>query len=246
MATIYDSALGGDGTAEGFTTKRVLLSGADFVVKDANGSRLGDQITIPKSTIVRFKRETMAQLVDAGVVIAPGLKPARDLADLARELSGKTVTREVTLTLRGDAVDQKKRTAVISFSSEAEVERWFGIEVLSHDPGHVRMDRLNNGAPLLHGHNRNDQVGVVDSARIAGGVGVAVIRLSRSARGEEFLQDLADGIRRKVSVGYRIHKVEVEKVSSDIEKVRVIDWEPQEVSIVSIPADDSVGVIIGS
>lgn len=243
MVAVYDRALGGPTTVEGFTTKEIRLLGQDFVVKDDNGSRVGNEVQIPKSTVIRFERGLMSRLVDSGLAVAPKLKPGRDLA---RQLTGKTVCREVTLTLRGNAIDTKKRTAVLSFSSEVEVERWYGIEVLSHSAGHVRLGRLNNGAPLLHGHNRNDQIGVVDSAQIAGRHGIASVRLSRSARGEEFLQDLLDGIRRKVSVGYRIHKVEVEKLSSDVEKVRVVDWEPQEISLVSIPADDSVGVIIGS
>ncbi len=53
---------------------------------------------------------------------------------------------------------------------------------------------------------------------------------------------MLDGIRRLVSVGYRIHKTETENKPGGVEIVRVTDWEPFEISIVSIPADDSVGV----
>ena len=140
------------------------------------------------------------------------------------------------------AVDSDARTVELSFSSEAEVERWYGVEILDHSAT-VRMDRLRNQAPLLLNHDRGQQIGVIESAQIDGSDkrGRAAVRFSRSALGEEIFRDVEDGIRGLVSVGYRIHKVEVEE-RGKVEFVRVVDWEPFEISIVSIPADDSVGV----
>jgi HK97 family phage major capsid protein/HK97 family phage prohead protease len=141
------------------------------------------------------------------------------------------------------AINEKERTVSLSFSSETPVERWFGSEVLGHESGNVRMNRLENGAALLMDHDRKDQVGVVETATIdKDRKGRAVVRFSRSARGEEIFQDVKDGIRRLVSVGYRIHKQVTEKQSGGVEVVRVVDWEPYELSIVAIPADDTVGV----
>ena len=141
------------------------------------------------------------------------------------------------------AIDKDKRTVEIAFSSEAAVERWFGREVLSHDTQHVRLGRLNNGGALLVEHDRRDQVGVVVRAWVDEDKrGRASVRFGKSARAEEIFQDVQDGIRRLVSVGYRIHKQETKNESGGLESVRVVDWEPYELSLVSIPADDSVGV----
>jgi hypothetical protein len=51
-----------------------------------------------------------------------------------------------------------------------------------------------------------------------------------------------DGIRRNASVGYVIHELVLEKQEGDLYTYRVTDWEPLEGSLVSIPADPSVGV----
>jgi len=141
------------------------------------------------------------------------------------------------------AVDEEKRTVEIAFSSEEPYERAFGSEVLDHDPQSLRLGRLENGAAVLVNHDPNDQVGVVESARVdEDRRGRAVIRFSRSKRGQEIFQDVVDDIRSLVSVGYRIHKYDVTERRGESDLVRVTDWEPFELSIVSIPADTSVGV----
>lgn len=142
------------------------------------------------------------------------------------------------------AVDEKARTVSLSFSSEAPVERYFGNEILDHSPSSVRLERLNGGAPLLLNHDSDEQIGVVESATIDAKArkGRAVVRFSKSEDAEEVFQDVLDGIRRLVSVGYRIHKTETETKPGGVESVRVTDWEPYEISLVSIPADNSVGV----
>ena len=137
------------------------------------------------------------------------------------------------------ALDEENRTVRLSFSSEEPVERWFGSEVLSHSPESVRMDRLNGGAPLLWNHDTSDQIGRVESASIEDGRGYAVVRFSKSARAEELYQDVVDGITSNVSVGYRIHEMEQE---GDKEVFRATDWQPHEISLVSVPADASVGI----
>lgn len=140
-------------------------------------------------------------------------------------------------------IDEEKRTVELAFSSEAEVERWFGIEVLDHSQGAMKTGRLNDGAAVLVNHDWHDQVGVVESVTLgADRKGRAVVRFGRGARASEVWQDIVDGIRRHVSVGYSINKVEVEERSGLADLVRVTDWEPHEISIVSVPADASVGV----
>jgi HK97 family phage major capsid protein len=136
-------------------------------------------------------------------------------------------------------VDEDSRTLTLSFSSEAPVERWFGTEVLSHSPGSVDLTRLNSKAGLLANHDLNDQIGVVESAKIENGRGIATVRFSKSERGEEFYQDVLDGIRSGVSVGYVIDEME-EKSERVFEATR---WSPHEISLVSTPADLSATVM---
>ncbi|KAA9133462.1 phage major capsid protein [Marinihelvus fidelis] len=131
----------------------------------------------------------------------------------------------------------------LSFSSEYEVERWYGVEILDHSDGAVDLDRLNNGGSFLVNHRWDDQVGVIEEARVENKRGIAVIRFSRSDRGQEIFQDMADGIRTLVSVGYRIREMVLEKHDDDEgETYRILRWEPFEISTVSVPADPTVGV----
>jgi len=102
---------------------------------------------------------------------------------------------------------------------------------------------MTSGGPLLMDHNSRDHVGVIESVQIgADRVGRAVVRFGKSARAEEVFNDVKDGIRRNVSVGYVIHKAVLQSTEEDKDAYRVSDWEPFEVSLVSVPADTSVGV----
>lgn len=141
------------------------------------------------------------------------------------------------------AINVEARTVELAFSSEVEYRRWFGIEVLGHAAGEVRLGRLQNKAPLLWMHDWDDQRGVVESVRIdADNVGRAVVRFSKSECGEQLFQDIVDGIVTKVSVGYQVHGLKLIEEREDVEVYRVTDWEPFEISMVSVPADDTVGV----
>ena len=147
--------------------------------------------------------------------------------------------------LSRSSLDEDERTVDVIFSTETdEVERSWGVEILDHGAKSVRLKRLNNSAPLLLDHDPREQVGVIESARINGKTGAATVRFSRSAKGEEIFQDVKDGIRSKISVGYRVHALVMEKRDkmTGKETYRVMDWEPFEVSLVSIPADDNAGV----
>lgn len=141
------------------------------------------------------------------------------------------------------SIDEDNRTVQLSFSSEANVERWYGSEILDHKPGSVRLDRINDGGAFLVNHDRNDQVGVVSDAKIEKDkVGRCLVRLGKSKRAEEIFQDIKDGIRTKVSVSYMVHEMVLESSKDGHDTYRITDWEPTEISVVSIPADTSVGV----
>ena len=137
-----------------------------------------------------------------------------------------------------DQVDAEARTVTLSFSSEQPVERWFGTEVLSHSAESVDLTRLNAKAALLANHDLNDQIGVIENATVENGRGIATVRFSKSERGEEFYQDVLDGIRLNVSVGYTIEEMEEKS-----ERVfTATQWAPHEISLVSTPADFTVGI----
>lgn len=142
-----------------------------------------------------------------------------------------------------ESVDSEARTVELAFSSESPVERWFGNEILDHGSSSVRLQRLKDAGPLLVDHNPRDHVGVVEEVQIGSDRrGRSVVRFGRSARAEEVFRDVLDGIRTKVSVGYMIHKMVLESKEGDSETYRAIDWEPMEISLVSVPADPSVGI----
>ncbi|AOH36873.1 phage major capsid protein [Luteimonas sp. JM171] len=140
-------------------------------------------------------------------------------------------------------IDEEARTVEVAFSSEFPGERFWGVEILDHSPGSMRTERLLAGGAVLVDHDSRDHVGVVVSARTdADRVGRATLRFGRSARASEIFQDVIDGIRPNVSVRYQIHEAVLEKVEGGSEIYRITDWEPLEISIVSVPFDPTVGV----
>ena len=161
--------------------------------------------------------------------------------DRAAELRGTSQHRDLPIEIR--ATDDDTRAVELAFSSETPVERYWGIEILDHRPGAVRLGRLNNGGALLLQHDGDRQIGAVAFARIdPDRMGRAQVRFSRGALGEEIYQDVRDGIRRLVSTGYIIHDLKPDGERDGVPVYRITDWEPIEISIVSIPADATVGV----
>jgi HK97 family phage major capsid protein len=155
-----------------------------------------------------------------------------------------------SIQLDRSSIDQESRTMELSFASEEPYERYWGVEILGHEAREVRLDRINNSGALLMDHNTKDQIGVVERAWIdtATRKARALVRFGKSARASEIMQDVIDGIRRNVSVSYNILRMKLmksEKIDGTNETVdtyRVTDWEPLEVSLVSVPADVTVGV----
>ncbi len=142
-----------------------------------------------------------------------------------------------------ESINEEARTCELAFSSEAPYQRVWGVEILDHSAEAIDLTRLKSGGPVLCDHDTRDQVGVIESVRIdADRVGRAVVRFGRSARAEEIFRDVVDGIRKNVSVGYSIDDLVLEAKSGDEETYRVTRWTPYEISLVSVPADFSVGV----
>ena len=157
--------------------------------------------------------------------------------DALRAMPGIGKYQRAELTTFDEVED---RTYEFPFSSEFPVARYFGNEILSHEANAADLSRLNDGAPLLFNHNPDRVIGVVEGARIdsKGRRGYARVRFSRNPFAQEILSDVKDGVLRNVSFGYSIDKME-ERGSGDYVATA---WAPYEVSIVSVPADKTVGI----
>jgi HK97 family phage major capsid protein len=143
--------------------------------------------------------------------------------------------------------DENNNFVTLSFSSEVACQRTDEhgrkyYEVLDHSIDSVDLSRLKQRAPVLDGHDWNKQIGVIESVSIGSDKkGRAVVKMSRSQEGQEFYQDIVDGIRGNVSVGYTLGNYRSVGRVDGIE-VRRYEWFPHEISFVAVPADTSVGV----
>mgnify|MGYP006371778115 FL=1 len=117
------------------------------------------------------------------------------------------------------------------------------MEGLSLDRWAIETDFLGGGtAPLVLDHVPRKQIGVVENVSIDDDkILRADVRLGKSALASEVFDDIVDGIRQNISVGYLIKAWEKVKRGNQ-DGYRVTLWQPLEISIVSIPADTTVGV----
>ena len=142
-----------------------------------------------------------------------------------------------------EKIDKDLRTLEFSAASEEPYARWDGVETLRIDESAIDFSRLKSAAPLLLGHDTRYQIGVVERAWIEDQKLRVSVRFSRSALGEEIMQDVIDGIRQNVSIGYQVITEERAKGDGNMpDQYTATSWQPMEVSIVPIPADNSVGV----
>lgn len=166
------------------------------------------------------------------------------------EFDGPTFTRAATIA----ATSSSNHEIDLVWTTGAAVRRYdrgtgepFD-EVLDLSPSSVRLQRLNNGAPLLDMHASGSLeriIGVVvpGSVRLTATEGRASVRLSKRKELAGIVQDIRDGIIRNISVGYRVHKVEKTAASAgQVAQYRAVDWEPVEVSMVAVPADPGARV----
>lgn len=155
--------------------------------------------------------------------------------------------RETTI----DHVDTDSRTVELSFSSETPYGRWFGDEILCHDEECINLERFNNGlGTVLFNHDRDAVVGHIEKVWLEDNRGKALVRFDTDEQSETIFQKVQSGTLQGVSVGYAINRYEVledEDTKSTNGRFSgpayvVTDWEPLEISIVSVPADPTVGV----
>lgn len=160
-----------------------------------------------------------------------------------QSIKAKSLIRNAAITeLKED--EKGDRRIALSFSSEEPFERWFGMEILNHSNENVDLEFLNSGnAPLLLDHDPEKVIGVIESCVIKDRRGLAIVRFSENKIPSEIYQDVIDGIRKNISVGYRITDLKLREIAEEnIETYDVTKWRPFEISIVSIPADETVGI----
>jgi len=141
--------------------------------------------------------------------------------------------------------DTEKRTIEFSVSSEFPVVRYSGNdefyeEILSHNAEDVNLSRII-GAPLLLQHEMEDVIGVIEGAKIENQRLLVKARFSKNKKAQEVFEDVTDGIRRNVSIGYFLRGCVKKERLNDGQRF-YFSWEPYECSIVSVPADPTVGI----
>ena len=185
-------------------------------------------MTTENSVTVTIPEEAIAA---STVTVMPDAQGERKLPENKRQMRAMQ-SGEVTI---GD-----DRTIEFPFSSEEPVARWFGDEILSHEKAAADLGRLNDGAPLLFNHNMDDYIGVVEKSWVGEDKrAYARVRFANHDRANQIMQDVKDGILRNVSFAYEVRKyVEDAKTKT----YTGTDWMAYEVSFVTVPADQTVGV----
>jgi HK97 family phage major capsid protein len=201
------------------------------------------------SVSVHIDTEDQADVIEA---IANMPQPAQETVqvdengnEIVMDLSddrkaGERVTRSDAMEARVESVDDRRVS--MSISSESPVQRSYGDEVLDHKPESIDLSFINSGrAPLLLDHDPEKQIGVIESVSLDASARKlrATVRFSKNALASEVYSDVADNIRGNVSIGYSIAKMVKENNGAIY---RATSWRPMEASIVSIPADVTVGV----
>lgn len=163
---------------------------------------------------------------------------------------GGRFSRELTVkSIRAKEGEGNERKFILSFSSEEPYERWWGTEILDHSDGCVDLTRVNEIGCVLFNHNRDAVIGKVIRAWVENGRGIAEIEIDSDEESEKIYQKIKSGTLKGVSVGYAVsiwEDVKPNKKSSDGRFEGAVSiakrWEVYEISIVSVPADPTVGV----
>ncbi|HCI6795732.1 TPA: phage major capsid protein [Klebsiella quasipneumoniae subsp. quasipneumoniae] len=156
------------------------------------------------------------------------------------DLKLKNQTREATALVQ--EIDSESRTITVAFASETPVSRIIDdelyYEILVCDEASVDRNRLNNKGAVLFNHDRNTLLGVVMSTSIdSDRVCRAKIKISKVGLGNTMWDMIQEGILSHVSVGYNIYDYRM-----DGNNIIVTNWEPYEISLVTVPADETVGI----
>lgn len=162
--------------------------------------------------------------------------------EVLRFYQDKTVRQATEFETRSIDVESRKVTLVAS--SEEPVTRSFGLEILSHKKEDIDMSFANSGkAPLLYQHDDNQQIGKIERFYLdeKNKITIAEVVFSRNEQADQIFRDVVDDIRNCVSIGYQI--LGMRKVEEASEPTFAVRFKVLECSIVSLPADPTVGVL---
>lgn len=161
----------------------------------------------------------------------------------------ESLQRELSGTIEGTQEDESGRKYTMSFSSEVPYERWFGMEILDHQAGAIDMSRLQEIGVVLFNHNRDDVIGKINRAWVEENRGMVEVEFDQDDFSETIFQKVKSGTLKGVSVGYKVDSYEEVAEGRKSADMRfdgpcyiARHWTPFEVSIVSVPADPTVGV----
>lgn len=147
------------------------------------------------------------------------------------------------------AVEGEDRTVELSFSSEEPYERWWGVEILDHTENCIDLERLNSIGCVLFNHNRDVVIAKIINAWVDNQRGYAKIRFDEDEPSDIIYKKVQSGTLKGVSTGYQVYnweEVAANKKSEDGRFTGPCDiakrWMPFEISVVSVPADATVGV----
>lgn len=156
---------------------------------------------------------------------------------------------ERSVAIEARAVEGENRTVELSWSSEKPVSRWWGEEILDHSAECVDLKRMKEMGCVLFNHHRDIVIGKVTEVWLENNRGKAKVQFDDDEQSEVIYKKVQSGTLRGVSTGYAVtnwETVEAGKKSIDGRFKGPCEiakrWFPFEISIVSVPADETVGV----
>ena len=189
------------------------------------------------AALIRVYRRNDGDYQETETLVGHKFSELRKIAAL-RFFEGETLKRSLSTEFRSE---EEGRMLEFPFASEAPVERYYGTEILKMDEKSMDLTRLNDGAPLLYQHDADRIVGVVQRAYIKNKRAYARVKLANNELGREMQELIKDGIIRNVSFGYKINSMEADESTSPV-TYRATNFQPFEISLVTVPADASVGI----
>jgi HK97 family phage major capsid protein len=178
--------------------------------------------------------------------LQPGKFDAVRAANFDVEAAQGALTADLGIT-RLLNFNEQERTADFAFATDQPIEHWFGMLTLDVSKKAVDLSRVEEGVcPFLVNHDRDDQVGVVVPGSVElGPIIRGKVKFSRSARGQEILDDVRDEIRNGTSIGLVVQDMQLENEKEvrkgAIPMYRATKWTMLENSVASIPADIACG-----
>lgn len=166
-------------------------------------------------------------------------------SDLQKRMS---MPRQRSAKLEG--FDEETKTVTMSFASETPcLDYWGDKEILRCNDEAMDTQRFTDGVmPILYNHERDIVIGKPTKIWTENGRAMATIEFAGTEKAQEIMGLVRDGFLNGVSVGYRVMQWEVvekgETSDDGIEGLAWIAtrWEVFEISIVTVPADGTVGV----